>query len=58
LIRNHMPNESAWELAEPERVLRSMGHNRGRDNVKKRAVRRKKAERISAAKKNKKKATK
>jgi len=33
-----------------------MGHNYGRDNVRKRAVRRKKAERI--AKKNKKKAAK
>jgi hypothetical protein len=53
-----MPNESVWELAEPERVLGFMGHNRGRDNVKKRAGRRKKAERIAAAKKNKKKATK
>jgi hypothetical protein len=46
-----MPNENAWELAEPERVLSSMGHNRGRDNVKKRAGRRKKAERLALAKK-------
>jgi len=30
-----------------------MGHNYGRDNVKKRAVRRKKAERRATAKKNK-----
>jgi len=28
-----------------------MGHNRGRDNVRKRAVRRKKAERLADAKK-------
>jgi hypothetical protein len=35
-----------------------MGHNYGRDNVRKRTVRRKKAERIAAARKNKKKATK
>ena len=38
------------------RLLKLMGHNYGRDNVRKRAVRRKKAERI--AKKNKKKAAK
>jgi hypothetical protein len=31
-----------------------MGHNRGRDNVRKRAVRRKKMERLADAKKNKK----
>jgi hypothetical protein len=30
-----------------------MGHNYGRDNVKKRAVRRKKADRLAAAKKKK-----
>jgi hypothetical protein len=35
-----------------------MGHNYGRDNVRKRAVRRKKAERIALAKKSKKKAAK
>jgi hypothetical protein len=35
-----------------------MGHNRGRDNVRKRAVRRKKAERLAGAKKNKKKRAK
>jgi len=35
-----------------------MGHNYGRDNVRKRAVRRKKAERLAAAKKSKKKPTK
>jgi hypothetical protein len=33
------------------RVLTPMGHNYGRDNVKKRAVRRKKAERLATAKK-------
>jgi hypothetical protein len=32
-----------------------MGHNHGRDNVRKRAVRRRKAERLAAAKKNPKK---
>jgi hypothetical protein len=35
-----------------------MGHNYGRDNVRKRAVRRKKAERLATAKKNKKKTAK
>src|SRR5262245_52998251 len=40
------------------RGLRSMGHNYGRDNVRKRAVRRKKAERLAAAKKTKKKTAK
>jgi hypothetical protein len=35
-----------------------MGHNYARDNVKKRAVRRKKAERLAAAKRNKKKTAK
>jgi hypothetical protein len=30
--------------------VRSMGHNRGRDNMRKRAVRRKKAERLASAK--------
>jgi hypothetical protein len=35
-----------------------MGHNRGRDNMKKRAVRRKKMERIAAAKKGKRKTAK
>ncbi len=35
-----------------------MGHNYGRDNVKKRAVRRKKAERLATAKKNQKKTAK
>jgi hypothetical protein len=35
-----------------------MGHNYGRDNVKKRAIRRKKMERLAAAKKNKKKTAK
>jgi hypothetical protein len=30
-----------------------MGHNYGRDNVRKRAIRRKKAERLAAAKKKK-----
>jgi hypothetical protein len=35
-----------------------MGHNHGRDNVRKRSVRRKKAERLALAKKNKKKAAK
>jgi hypothetical protein len=33
------------------RVLKVMGHNYGRDNVRKRAVRRKKMERLAAAKK-------
>jgi len=37
------------------RVLTPMGHNYGRDNVKKRAVRRKKAERLATTKKNKEK---
>jgi len=40
------------------RVLRSMGHNYGRDNVKKRVARRKKSERLALAKKNKKKTAK
>src|SRR5215510_8983700 len=40
------------------RVLSSMGHNYARDNVRKRAVRRKKAERLAAAKKDKKKTAK
>src|SRR5262249_22197907 len=40
------------------RVLSSMGNNYARDNVRKRAVRRKKAERLAAAKKDKKKAAK
>jgi hypothetical protein len=35
-----------------------MGHNYGRDNVRKRATRRKKAERLADAKKNKKKTAK
>jgi hypothetical protein len=35
-----------------------MGHSHGRDNVKKRAARRKKAERLALAKKNKKKTEK
>jgi hypothetical protein len=35
------------------RLLKLMGHNRGRDNVRKRAVRRKKTERLATAKKNK-----
>jgi len=35
-----------------------MGHNKGRDNVKKRAKRRKKTERLALAKKNKRKAEK
>jgi hypothetical protein len=35
-----------------------LGHNYGRDNVRKRAVRRKKAERLAAAKKNKNKTAK
>jgi hypothetical protein len=35
-----------------------MGHNRGRDNMRKRAVRRKKIERLAAAKKDKKKTAK
>jgi hypothetical protein len=35
-----------------------MGHNYGRDNMRKRAVRRKKTERLAAAKKNKKKTAK
>ncbi|PYL43589.1 MAG: hypothetical protein DMF42_03660 [Verrucomicrobia bacterium] len=57
-------SETAWEPAEGPssrcygvtsgRVLTPMGHNYGRDNVKKRAVRRKKAERLAAAKKKKK----
>ena len=40
------------------RVLRPMGHNYGRDNMRKRAVRRKKTERLALAKKNKKKTAK
>jgi hypothetical protein len=35
-----------------------MGHNYGRDNVRKRAVRRKKADRLAVAKENKKKTAK
>jgi hypothetical protein len=35
-----------------------MGHNYGRDNVKKRAIRRKKTERLALAKKKKNKAAK
>jgi hypothetical protein len=35
-----------------------MGHNYARDNVKKRAVRRKKTERLATTKKNKKKTVK
>jgi len=39
-------------------VLSFMGHNYARDNVRKRAGRRKKAQRLAAAKKNKKKTAK
>jgi hypothetical protein len=39
-------------------LLKLMGHNYGRDNAKKRAVRRKKTERLALAKKNKKKTAK
>jgi hypothetical protein len=39
-------------------LLRLMGHNHGRDNVRKRSVRRKKAERLAATNKNKKKTAK
>jgi hypothetical protein len=35
-----------------------MGHNKGRDNAKRRAKRQKKTERLAAAKKNKKKTAK
>lgn len=38
--------------------VRLMGHNKGRDNAKKRAKRRKKNERLALAKKNKEKAEK
>jgi hypothetical protein len=48
----------ALESADEGRVLTPMGHSHGRDNVKKRARRRKKIERLAVAKKNKKKATK
>lgn len=41
----------SWSLepAEDERVLRPMGHNRGRDNVRKRATRRRKLQRLAGA---------
>ncbi len=48
---------NSLEPAEEGRVLRLMGHSQGRDNVKKRAARRKKTERLALAK-NKKKAEK
>jgi hypothetical protein len=51
-------SENAWESRQEGRVLKLMGHNYGRDNVKKRLARRKKAERLVLAKKNKKKAAK
>jgi hypothetical protein len=51
-------SESAWEPGQEGRVLKLMGHNYGRDNVKKRLARRKKAERLVLGKKNKKKAAK
>jgi len=52
-----------WELnnlepAEEGRLLRRMGHSQGRDNVKKRATRRKKTERLALAKNKKKAAAK
>jgi hypothetical protein len=40
------------------RVLGIMGHNQGRDNVRKRAARRKKTERLALAKNKKKAAAK
>jgi len=46
------------EPAKEGRVLTPMGHSHGRDNVKKRATRRKKAERLALAKKNNKKTAK
>jgi hypothetical protein len=39
---------------EKQAKIGSMGHNKGRDNVKNRAKRRKKHERLASAKKNKK----
>jgi hypothetical protein len=61
-------SETAWESTEDPssrcyaapsgRVLTLMGHNYGRDNVRKRAKRRKKTERLALAKKDKKKTTK
>ena len=63
---SNVAGESAWEPGEDPplhcygvtraRLLKLMGHNYGRDNVKKRLARRKKAERL--ARKNKKKAAK
>jgi hypothetical protein len=53
-----MKREIALEPANKERVLMPVGHSHGRDNVKKRARRRKKMERLAVAKKNKKKSVK
>jgi len=50
--------ESAWNLTRRGEYWGVMGHSQGRDNVRKRASRRKKAERIAAANAGKKKAKK
>jgi hypothetical protein len=50
----HHREEIDGETVEWARPLRIMGHNRGRDNARKRAVRRKKAERLANAKEKKK----
>ena len=50
--------ETAWNWLRTDECWRNMGENKGRDNVKKRAARRKKTERLAAAKAKKQKAAK
>ncbi len=45
-------SETAWELAAERRTCSLMGNSQGRDNVKKRAARRRKTERLASAKKS------
>jgi len=48
---------NSFEAAKKARLLGFMGHNYGRDNMRKRAVRRKKAERLARAKQPSREAT-
>lgn len=48
--------ETAWNWLRTGECWRVMGNSQGRDNVKKRAARRKKTERLAAAKAKKEKA--
>ncbi len=50
--------ETAWNLLKTGEGWGVMGNSQGRDNVRKRAARRKKTERLAAAKAGKKKAAK